>query len=330
MISRIASTVAVTLLAGLIFGCSKPDAPAPQKAMKDASNSNGPETSQSPALQYLPRGSEVEGWDLDKDPQVIPASRIDSYLGVDATHFLEYDVVDLTVGNYRRTRGDGFATVQIFRFPDFIKAFGAYSTRRSAVVSFLDVTNESFVGPHSIHIWRGAFYIRMTGGGAAGLIDPMKDLASAVVEGMPEAESKPAIFEFLPSERRIVNSERYLAGPALGQPYLANAFTAEYEVGDGTVEGLAIPATNREDAKKILDAFRSFYASSGRLLDPVPNLGEDNFTGEDRYMGRVVAFRLDRFVIAFNGFAPKPKLVDLAAAADENILRAIRRQLRSD
>ena len=40
-----------------------------------------------------------------------------------------------------------------------------------------------------------------------------------------------------------------------------------------------------------------------------------------------MAFRLDRFVIAFNGYTDRQKLVDLAIATDARILGSIRKQL---
>jgi hypothetical protein len=93
------------------------------------------------------------------------------------------------------------------------------------------------------------------------------------------------------------------------------------------MEGLIIPSANKASAAKILDAYRSLYVRNGKLLDPISNLGEDNFTGEDRYLGRAVAFRIDRFVIAFNGYKDRQKLIELAAATDARILASIRKQL---
>jgi hypothetical protein len=40
-----------------------------------------------------------------------------------------------------------------------------------------------------------------------------------------------------------------------------------------------------------------------------------------------VAFRIDRFVIAFNGYKDRQKLIELAAATDARILGSIRKQL---
>ena len=80
-------------------------------------------------------------------------------------------------------------------------------------------------------------------------------------------------------------------------------------------------------AAAILQKYRELYVRNGKLLDSIQNLGEDNFTGEDRYLGRAVAFRIDRFVIAFNGYKDRQKLIELAAATDARILASIRKQL---
>ena len=93
------------------------------------------------------------------------------------------------------------------------------------------------------------------------------------------------------------------------------------------IEGLVIPAANKTAAAQILNAYRQLFVQNGRLLDPIPNLGEDNFTAEDKYLGRALAFRIDRFVVAFNGYKDRQHLVDLSTAADQKILGTIRTQL---
>ncbi len=117
----------------------------------------------SPSLQFLPRRDEATGWQLEQDPIVIPANRLGTYLDADAQHFAHYEVLDGTIGNYTATTGEGFATVEIYRFPDFVKAFGAYSTRKTPNVQFLNIANEAFQTAHSIHLWRGPFYVRVIG-----------------------------------------------------------------------------------------------------------------------------------------------------------------------
>ena len=279
----------------------------------------------SPSLQFLPRHEEAKGWRLEEDPVVVPGDRINTYLGPDGAHFTRYELIDATAGKYVSTAGDGFAIVEIFRFPDFVKAFGAYSMRKEAVRAFAPIANEAYVSKFAVHVWRGPFYIRVTGGSTRAF-ESLTQLAAFVAERMPAAPSKPAVFNFFPVDTRVANSERYSADKGFGQTLLGNSFQATFNTGE-VIEGLIIPAANKATAAKILDGYRALYVRNGKLLDPIPNLGEDNFTAEDKYLGRVVAFRIDRFVIAFNGFKERQKLVDLAVATDARILASIRKQL---
>lgn len=280
----------------------------------------------SPSLQFLPRHEEAKGWRLEEDPAVIPGERIGTYLGADGQHFTRYELLDVTAGKYVSLDGRGFATVEIFRFPDFVKAFGAYSMRKDAARRFLDIQNEAYVSKFAVHLWRGPFYVRVTGG-APNAFDALTSLATFVGERMPPAPSKPAVFNFFPTDLRVPGSERYSADSGFGQRILGNSFQAKFNVGGDVHEGLIIPSANRAAATRILDAYEQLYVRNGKLLDAIPNLGEDNFTAEDRYLGRAVAFRIDRFVVAFNGYKERQKLVDLAVATDARMLGSIRKQL---
>lgn len=282
-------------------------------------------TIDSPSLQFLPRRQEAQIWRLDEDPIVIPGDHLNTYLGpIEAPRFARYETLDLTIGKYSTPAGAGFATVEIFRFPDFVKAFGAYSQQKSGNVHFLDIPNESFAKAHSVHVWRGPFYVRITGAADG---DAVLRLARFVSDRMPPAPSKPAVFAFLPDGHRVTGSERYSADSAFGQSFLGNSFQATFNVDNDIVEGIVIPAANKQAAENILDQYKGLYLHNGKLLDPIPNLGEDNFTAEDRFLGRVVAFRIDRFIVAFNGFHERQHLLDLSTAADQRILGTIRKQL---
>lgn len=247
----------------------------------------------------------------------MPGERIRGYLGTAAESFIHHGVTDVTAGKYGEEGGPGFATVEIFRFPDDAKAFGAYSTRKDAARRFVPIAGEAYVSKFAVHVWRGPFYIRVTGG-AKNAFDSLTRLAALVAERMPEA-AMPPTFNLFP-ERRVPHSERYSADEGLGQKLLGNSFQATFNVDGDVMTGLIIPSKDRTTAATILAAYRGLYIRNGRLLDPIPNLGEDNFTGEDHYLGRAVAFRNGRFVVVFNGYKDRKKLIDLAMATNARII----------
>ena len=196
--------------------------------------------------------------------------------------------------------------------------------RKGPTLKYLPLANESFATAHAIHLWRGPFYVRITGRGEG---DTLLRLASFVADRMPAAPGRPGVFSFFPEKFRVPNSERYAADSGFGQKYLGNSFQAVFNVDNDVVNGLVIPAANKQAAMQILNAYRQLYVSNGKLMDPIPNLGEDNFTAEDRFLGRAVAFRIDRFIIAFNGYKDRQHLIDLATTTDQRILGTIRKQL---
>lgn len=316
---------AVLLIAAI--GCGDEDAkPTPPAAAVAAAD--GPSLVESPSIEFLPRGGVVPGWNLMGDPQVYPADQVRSYIGLEAGHYLQYDLVDLTVGEYMRPDGTGRATLEIYRFPDYVKAFGAFSTR-NVPGKPLGLENASIVSDTSAIIWTGPFVVRIVSLGGPADGEPVRALAAAMTARMPKAPGRPAVFQFFPEQFRVPGSEKFVAGPVFGQPYLARGFVAEYQAGTEPIDGVILPAPSKEAATDVLNRYKLLFATNGRLLDPVPNLGEDNFVGEDRFLGRTAAYRIDRFVVAFRGFGDKQPLIDLAIASNQRILNSILQQLRA-
>ena len=269
----------------------------------------------------------MQGWRLERGPVVVPAARLTGYLGRQAEPLLAYAVLDMTEATYAGS-GGGFAIVEIFRFPDFVRAFGAYSARKGGPLQYAPIANEAFAAKHSVHVWRGPFYLRITGGGTPDGDLPLLRIAALVADRMPEATGKPAAFGLLPAANRVPNSERYLAKSAFGQAFLANAFQASFDAEGQLMKGIVVPAASPAAAAGILEQYRQLYVRNGKLLDPVPNLGEGDFTGEDVYLGRTVAFRINRFVIAFNGYGDRQPLIDIAVATGQRVAEAIKAQLQ--
>src|ERR1051326_980432 len=213
----------------------------------------------SPSLQFPPRQQEAPGWQLAEDPIVVPGNKLATYLDSDAAAFVSYGAMDLTAGNYNGAGNNGFATVEIYRFPDFVKAFGAYSLHKVQTAQYVNIENEAFVGKHSLNIWRGPFYVRITGGGTPDGNQGLLRLGQFVADRMPPAAGKPAVFNFLPTAYRVPNSERYSAQTGFGQPFLGNSFQATFNVDGAIIDGLIIPTANAQWAAKILDAYRYLY-----------------------------------------------------------------------
>lgn len=367
---KLTVTLALVALAGFTSGCgdaaANGDTPAPPQA-KPAAQARSQATSvpdgpaSSPALQFLPRLQEAGRWELQGDPEVVRADQLTDYLASAADSPRAYGAIDLTVGRYRMAAPERWATVRILRFPDFVKAFGAYSSMMPPSARPVALGNRATALQNSIALWSGPYVAQIITDRPA-MAEPtqaaiqgsqaspsssqsapsatpesspieggLASLAAAVAERMPRAEGLPAVFRFFPQRGLIPGSEGFSAFPVLGQPILAGAFTARYAGADPTlpITGVIVPTPDKQVAQRALAQYRAFFERNGRLLDPVPNLGEENFVGEDRHAGRSVAFRLDRFVVIFNGYDEVLPVRDLAIESASRILSEIRKQLEA-
>lgn len=327
--------------------------------MQRAAAEAPPQPVESPALQFLPRLREAGAWELQGDPEVVAADQLESYLDWSAGIPSAYGALDATFARYSIPQQNRWASVRIVRYPDFVKAFGAYSSSVSESGRDVALGNRGAVTATSILFWSGP-YVAQIMGDRPPLPSPpdatataqdapgepeapaaspegvevdaaLAQLASSVAERMPKAEALPAVFRFMPQQRLIPGSEAFSAFPVLGQPILAGAFTARFQ-GENPrtpITGVIVPTPDKQRAAQVLGQYRLFFERNGRLLDPVSNLGEENFVAEDRLAGRSVAFRLDRFVIIFNGYDDILLLRDLAIESASRILNEIRAQLQA-
>lgn len=358
--------LAVAVLGGCRNSEAEQQPASPPAAQEQEARNQGP--AESPALQFVPRLSEAKGWTLEGDPEVIPADGLENYFDTAARIPETYGALDTTVGRYISEEGH-WANVRVTRYPDFVKAFGAYSSLLPESAQPVNLGNRGAAFGSQVLFWSGPYVVEIIGGvdpnprtgqvaraalaqaGPAPNEDPadttpagaptarspddgpsFAELARAVAERMPEAEGLPAVFRFLPQRGLIPGSERFLADPPLGQPVLSGAFTAQYttaEEGRPPITAAIVPTPDKQTAARVLANYRRFFERNGRLLDPVPNLGEENFIGEDRFAGRSVAFRLDRFVVVFNGYDDVLLIRDLAIESAQRILNEIRRQLQA-
>lgn len=266
-------------------------------------------------LNFLTAELDPPGWAPSNPPRVISSAQIDDYLDLDASHLQSYRLIALSVGQYESPDGKGWATVEIFRFPDNLGAFGAYSTRRTAVRSFLRIGDEAFEGQRGIYIWRGSRYIRIFGVSSA---NELQTLAATVTAPMPGATSKPHTLALLPDSWRVVNSETWRIDTGFDQPYLAPAFTADYAVGGkDKAQGMIMMGESPDVAAKALEQFRELFVRGGKVFDAIPDLGDENFRAEDRTFGRAVVFRRQNYLVAFRGFGGAEGLISLAWQSDQ-------------
>lgn len=298
-----------------LTGCLGRREPPPRAERVGSSSAAAADSPSRSLLAVLPIG-----WHLIGTPTVITSPDLPDHLDRDAAYFRDYGVLDVT----SVTCADLFDTsipVEIFRFASERGAFGAWSGRRlRGTPAVNDLGDGAYLGSFGLHVWSGVYYVRLTG-------DPRRTpalvtLASAVTGTAPRAGRLPAALSFLSSTNRIAGSESFRTREVFGQPLFAGSYTAWFRAGNEEFEGLVFEQSGTISTVDALDTYRTLYGVSGRLLDPIAGLGEESFAGEDRLLGTTVAFRRNRWLVAYRGNGSLEPLVAAARESDEAIRAA--------
>jgi len=250
------------------------------------------------------------GWTLEGSPRIVSPDSLEAYLGQDASHYRLFGLLDLVVSNYVNPPEGLEVTVEVFRFDGATNAFGAYSTNRPEDATTMKLGDGAWLGRYAIHVLSDRYLLRVIGSKeqTSTVVRLVEDFAARI----PTTGHPPEPLNIFPTENRIAESERFVRGPAFGQNYLRASWLVDYQVGDSHIEALLHEAGGESTVAERLARYRQFFETNGRLLDPIPGLGDESFTGEDRLIGRAVVWRIGQELVAIQGIAPISDLERLA------------------
>jgi hypothetical protein len=163
------------------------------------------------ATRPMPRAlpASVGDWTASSFQWVTPDD-LESFLGPDAAVVREAGIEATERASYSAGKAREL-WVTLFHMRDSSAAYGAYTFLRTADMSPSDLAEKSAVSRDRILVVEGNLLLDASGAGAASL----SDLKSLVVKIGPVAEMAPypTIWQYLPAEGLIPNSDHYLLGP---------------------------------------------------------------------------------------------------------------------
>lgn len=145
--------------------------------------------------------------------------------------FLSYGFVDLQIREFADTAGTD-VRVELYRHSSGTNAFGMYSQERNPGCHYIEIGTQGYVEDKVLNFLSGVFYVKISShrGGTEG-IDAMVLIGSLVARHLHQESGWPSPLARLPAERRLPNTESYIAENFLGYRSLRSAFTARYEGG---------------------------------------------------------------------------------------------------
>ncbi len=240
---------------------------------------------------YFPDFNE---WKKDGAPQTYTPENLFEYIDGAADVYLSYEFEALGTLNYDRGEKQS-VTIDIYRHRDLRNAFGIYSQEKPLTGSFIPIGTQGYYDKGVLNFFQGPYYVKLMGFYLEDQDErTLKTMAKAVAKRIGGEAGFPAALQCFPSEKKIPNSERFLARDVFGHGFLHSAYTADYQIGDASVRVFLFEGDDGTDTQKMLDAYLQIAGKSGlgpdekgifRFTDPRRSSGEAvHLRKQGRYM----------------------------------------------
>ena len=260
----------------------------------------------------LPAADAVSGWQMREAARAYNPQNLYEYIDGNADLFLSYGFVDVAVGDYAPTSGEGWISVDVYKMGAPLNAFGIFGSEKAEGVKALPLGTQGYQSAGLIAFWKGQYYVKVSlvEGSDSAAAQKMAEVAAGRI--IAEA-TMPAELARLPVERRIAGSERYAKKDALGHKLLVEVVSASYSAEESRSRGVEEPKNTEvgdvkmtlyiadlgspEKAAEGLAKLRRFEASTGATVADLAGVGEGCFAVRDPYYGEMVVARERRFVV---------------------------------
>ena len=261
------------------------------------------------ALTLLPQ---VPGWKNAEEPKRFGPDSLFEYIDGAAEAFINYDFIELALGQYQQPGRPGTMTVEIYDMGTPRNAFGIYSTERYAESKFLTIGTQGYIEEGTLNFLAAHYYVKMmayeTGVQTEAIL---KSYAADILRKIGDPGGFPDMVKAFPRRGLVANSEKYILKNFLGQEFLKNGTIASYKLEDAEPDAFIVEASSDAEAMALLEK----YLAAARTKN-LPILAGDGWTRiKDPYLADVFVGRTGRFLYGVT------KIKDPVQAVGEKLAR---------
>lgn len=254
------------------------------------------------AEKPLPRCDLVSGWAQTGPTRSYVADTLYDYMDGNSEGYLIYGFKSMS-GVTCNKDGASFV-VDISEMPDAELAYGMFASNRDPRVPVEPIGMEAQVVPQRGFFAKGNRFVEISASPTS--MDhsvAIRQFLKALAGQIDGSAEKPAPVHWFPPEKLDGVSIRMVPQSVLGLSILKRGWMASYEFGRAFV----VPETSAESASSVMATLRKRFAN----LQPV-EIGDEAFTGTDRYLGRMLVFRTGAKIGGFSNIAEGADLIPAA------------------
>ena len=233
---------------------------------------------------------QISNWKITQDDPVYNANNLWDIIDGAADLYLEYNFIDLHIARYISI--DNIEVkVELYRHASDVDAFGMYSQERDTEYNFIRLGVQGYLQQGVLNFVTGSYYIKLStyqiGNKAQ---EAMLTIGKMLADHLKQNNTMPKLFQVFPIERKLLNTEQYVARNFLGYSFLNSVYTAIYK-DSAEFKVFVIEASSPEKANAVLAEYIKAVPK-----ETVTKLASDKYQMSDPHNGVIVLKLANRYI----------------------------------
>ena len=221
-----------------------------------------------------------EGYEINSAYPVYNSDNLWEYINGGAYTYLNFNFIDLHVAEY--VKGETIIKVEVYHHQNSNYAFGMYAQERAPDYSFIKLGVQGYAENTLVNFVKGAWYVKIICNDGDDSTAPiLLNLAKLIEKSLSGTTDLPEIFSHFPEQKKIANSESFIATEFLGYGFMPGVFVTSYLNGDKEFKVFIIDTANEDKVNEVYENLKSKAESSKKMKHGVVLLN-------DKYNGAIL------------------------------------------
>jgi len=237
---------------------------------------------QTAAPSPAPDCSVVPGWTQQGDSRSYDAETLFDYMNGNSEGYFAYGFTLMKGVTCVNAAGDQLV-IDVSEMGDPDRAWGFFVTNRDQRSPVERIGSAGQVLPRRATFAKGRYYLEIAASPDKDHRGVLRAFVTALEPRVPGPAGVPEAVAWFPTEGLQAESVRLVPESVLGLRILKSGFMGQYAVGRAFVVPEAAPAAATDTMEKLRARFTG--------AKPVAGPGDEAFTAQDQYLGRLLVFR---------------------------------------
>lgn len=220
-----------------------------------------------------------EGYEIKTSYPVYNSDNLWEYINGGAYTFLNFKFIDLHIAEF--VKGKIIIKAEIYHHQNSDYAFGIYAQERAPEYSFIKLGVQGYAENTLVNFVKGKWYVKIICNDGDDTTAPiLLNLARLIEKSLPGRTEMPQIFSLFPMQKKVANSESFIATEFLGYGFMPGVYATSYLNDEGKeFKMFIVDAVTKEKANEAYDNLKSKAESTKKQKHGI-ELFNDKYNGK--------------------------------------------------